>query len=140
MEDKLISAKALLERAKHYGYAIRSDCHPFDAVCIQGEAFRQMVEEAPAVNAVRIPCQLGQTIYEVHLLKNGEHSHTNELVVVGIHIGDFPKLRAQRRKNYLCVVFPSSSILGRVPMDKLGKTVFTTQEEAKAFADSRRKC
>ena len=138
MEDKLISAKALLERAKHYSYAIRSDCHPFDAVRIQGEAFRQMVEEAPAVNAVRIPCQLGQKIYEVVLLRDGRYSHTSPLTVVGIHVGLWPKYRGHKRKDYLCVTYPTSELLGRISLDRIGKTVFLTKEEAKAFANSRR--
>lgn len=134
MEDKLISAKALLERAKHYSYAIRSDCHPFDAVRIQGEAFKQMVEEAPAVNAVRIPCELGQTIYEVVLLKGGKCSHITPLTVVGIYVGAWPKYRGHSRKDYLCVTYPTSEVLGRIPLDKIGRTVFTTLEEAKFVA------
>lgn len=136
MEDKLISARALLERAKHYSFAIRNDCHPYDAVRIQGEAFRQMVEEAPAVKAVQIPCDLGQKIYEVVLVRDGGYSHINPMTVVGIHVGAWPKYRGHKRKDYLCVTYPTSEVLGRIPLDKIGKTVFTTLEEAKFFADT----
>ena len=84
------------------------------------------------VDAVVMPCKIGQTVYEVVYLRNGTVSHVSPLKVVGIHIGDFPDLRGHKRKSYLVVVYPTSEILGRIPLDKVGKTLFMTKKEAEA--------
>jgi hypothetical protein len=81
---------------------------------------------------VELPCKIGQTAYEVVYLRNGTVSHISPLKVVGIHIGDFPDLRGHKRKSYLVVVYPTSEILGRIPLDKVGKTLFMTKKEAEA--------
>lgn len=50
----LISRSALLASATKYKYEITSDCHPFEELRIQGKAFRKMVDDAPAVDAVEV--------------------------------------------------------------------------------------
>lgn len=86
---------------------------------------------------VELPCKIGQTVYEVVYFRNGTAGHIIPLKVVGIHIGDFPDLRGHKRKSYLVVVYPTSEILGRVPLDKVEKTIFLTQKEAEAVFKER---
>ena len=87
---------------------------------------------------VELPCKIGQIVYEVVYLRNGTFSHINPLKVVGIHIGNFPDLRGHKRKSYLVVVYPTSEILGRIPLDKVGKNIFLTKEETEAAIDKRK--
>ncbi len=94
----------------------------------------EALDDQPTVDAVPIPCKLGQMVYEVVYVKNGTVSHINPMKVVGIHVGDFPDLRGHKRKSYLVVTHPTSDLLGRVPIDKIGKTVFMTKESAEAAA------
>lgn len=81
---------------------------------------------------VVLPCKVGQTIYEAVRFRGGGYSHINPMTVAGIHIGDFPDLRGHKRKSYLAVTHPTSDILGRVSIDKIGKTVFLSRAEAEA--------
>ncbi len=72
------------------------------------------------------PCKVGDKVYEV-LLKC---DYIRSLNVVGFHLGKFPDLRGHKRKEYL--VCYSDYSLTRVDIDKFGKTVFLTKEEAEA--------
>lgn len=87
---------------------------------------------------VELPCKIGQIVYEVVYFRNGTVSHINPLKVVGIHIGNFPDLRGHKRKSYLVVAYPTSEILGRIPLDKVSKTIFLTEKEAKAAIAGRK--
>ena len=72
------------------------------------------------------PCKAGDKVYEV-LPKCG---YIRSLDVVGFHLGKFPDLRGHKRKEYL--VCYSDYSLTHVDLDKFGKTVFLTKEEAEA--------
>ena len=50
--------------------------------------------------------------------------------VVGFHLGKFPSLRGCKRKQYL--ICYSQYSLVHLDIDKIGKTVFLTREEAEA--------
>lgn len=50
----LIDRAALIASASKYQYAVRRDSHPYEALKIQGEAFRKMVDEAPAIDVVPV--------------------------------------------------------------------------------------
>ena len=50
----LIDRAAMIASASKYRYAVRRDSHPYEALKIQGEAFRKMVDEAPAIDAVPV--------------------------------------------------------------------------------------
>ena len=126
----------LISRAE--AKALFDDIPPY--IGMTGGCVKSMIDGLPAVDAVPIPCKLGQTIYEVVLLRGGSVSHINPMTLVGVHVGNFPDHRGHKRKSYLVVVHPTSDILGRVPMDKIGKTVFTTLKDAEAFVSARRKC
>lgn len=75
---------------------------------------------------MRPPCKVGDKVYEV-LPKCG---YIRSLNVVGFHLGKFPDLRGHKRKEYL--VCYSDYSLTHVDVDKFGKTVFLTKEEAEA--------
>lgn len=123
-KERLIDANALKESIESKVYW--SSYHPDDVM--------EYIDEAPTVDAIPIPCKLGQMIYEVVHVKNGMVSHINPMKCVGIHVGDFPDHRGHKRKSYLVVTHPTSDLLGRVPLDKIGKTVFLTKEAAERAA------
>jgi len=78
----------------------------------------------PAENVIVPPCKVGDVAYEV-LPKCG---YIRSLNVVGFHLGKFPDLRGHKRKEYL--VCYSDYSLTHVDIDKFGKTVFLSREEA----------
>ena len=79
---------------------------------------------------VELPCEFGSTVYEMVLNKDKSFSYFNTHKVVGVHLGDFPNLRGQKRQEYLVTHCESINYLSRIPLNKLGKTVFLTKSEA----------
>ncbi|MBQ8808640.1 MAG: hypothetical protein IJZ81_04970 [Clostridia bacterium] len=73
---------------------------------------------------MRPPCKVGDIVYEA-LPKCG---YIRSLNVVGFHLGKFPDLRGHKRKEYL--VCYSDYSLTHIDIDKFGKTVFLSKEEA----------
>lgn len=73
---------------------------------------------------MRPPCKVGDKVYEA-LPKCG---YIRSLNVVGFHLGKFPDLRGHKRKEYL--VCYSGYSLTHIDIDKFGKTVFLSREEA----------
>ena len=53
-EKRLIDANALLETGSGIKMIVPVNCHPYEAIRIQGNAFRKAVEEAPTVDAVEV--------------------------------------------------------------------------------------
>ena len=75
-----------------------------------------------------LPCKVGDTVYSV---KGG---FIKSDTVVGFHLGRFPTLRGQARKEYL--VCYNINYLSHIDIAQIGKTVFFTREEAeKALAE-----
>ena len=70
------------------------------------------------------PCKVGDTIFGVVVKSN----HIYSAQVVGFHLGKFPTLRGHKRNEYL--VCYSGYCLRHIDIDKIGKTVFLTREEA----------
>lgn len=52
--SRLIDANELLKTGSRIEIAIPRNCHPYEAIRIQGNAFRRAVEEAPTVDAVNV--------------------------------------------------------------------------------------
>lgn len=51
---RLIDADALIKSAENFRFVVRDFENPFDAVRYQGKKFREMVENAPTVDAVPV--------------------------------------------------------------------------------------
>lgn len=79
---------------------------------------------------VELPCKVGDVVYEMVLNRDKSFSHWNTHKVVGVHLGNFPDLRGHKRQEYLVTYCELMNFLGRIPLNKLGKTVFLTREEA----------
>ena len=75
-------------------------------------------------NIIVPPCKVGDKVYEV--LPKVNHIRTN--TVVGFHLGKFPNIRGHKRKEYL--VCYSDYSLTHIDIEKFGKTVFLSREEA----------
>ena len=73
---------------------------------------------------VKPPCKVGEYVYKI----NTAFNYVLECKVVGFHLGDFPTLRGQKRKEYF--VCYSDYHLYHIPFDDLGKTAFLSKEEA----------
>lgn len=79
---------------------------------------------------VELPCKVGEEIYEMVLTRDKSFSHWNTHKVVGVHLGNFPDLRGHKRQEYLVTHCEVMNLLNRIPLNKLGKTVFLTRVEA----------
>lgn len=96
------------------------------------ETFRiEKVAEYLLANGVIVtPCKVGDKVYVLNVPKYGKVHGINRATVVGFHLGDFGKLLGHKRKEYLCVVYDTSPYITHIPLDRIGKTVFLTKEEA----------
>lgn len=79
---------------------------------------------------MELPCKIGEEIYEMVLNRDKSFSHCNTHKVVGVHLGNFPDLRGHKRQEYLVTHCKVMNLLSRIPLNKLGKTVFLTREAA----------
>lgn len=86
---------------------------------------------------VELPCKVGNAVYETVFNRDKTFSHINTHKVVGIHLGDFPDLRGHKRQEYLVTHCKMMNLLSRIPLNKLGKTVFLTKEEAEKALEER---
>lgn len=82
---------------------------------------------------IETPCKVGDTVYTV--VFRSEYIHSAK--VVGFHLGKFPTLNGQKRKEYL--VCYSSCYLRHIDIAQIGKTAFFTREEAEKALAERRK-
>lgn len=85
---------------------------------------------------VELPCKLGDPVYIIVNLKNGNPSHIVERRCTGIHITEKVfKHRAEKAHRYLA----TNSDIGfaqHIPFTEFGRTVFFTREKAeKALAE-----
>ena len=92
-------------------------------MCLTYEGFADYLLENGVVCP---PCKVGDKVYEV--IPKGDCIRS--LNVVGFHLGRFPDLRGHKRKEYL-VCYSNYSLI-HLDIDKFGKTVFLTREEAEA--------
>ena len=77
------------------------------------------------------PCKVGQTVYQIVLLKD-KTGFIVERKVVGFHMGDFPAIRGHKRSQYLIVHHDATNSITHIDIKQIGKTVFLTREEAQA--------
>ena len=85
---------------------------------------------------IETPCRVGDTIYKVIFHKSGTGACV-EYQVVGFHLGDFPKLRGQKRKQYFIVWHEVTNDISHLDFEQLGKTVFLNREEAEEALKAR---
>ena len=115
----LIDRAALLETLMPYVQNRSGDI--FDAI--------DAIKAIHAVDAVILPCKLGNTVYEVHRWKDGS-GFIVESKMVGLHLFDEKSRRNLPRKEYM--VLRCNGYSKHVDLDKLGKIVFLSREEAEA--------
>lgn len=84
------------------------------------------------------PCKIGDTIYHAIFHKSGTGACV-EYQVVGFHLGEFPKLRGQKRKQYFIVWHEVTNSISHLDFEQIGKTVFLTREEAEQALKEREK-
>ena len=87
----------------------------------------RLADHLIANGVIVLPCKVGDTVYSV------KGNFIKSDTVVGFHLGRFPTLRGQARKEYL--VCYNINYLSHIDIAQIGKTVFFTREEAeKALA------
>lgn len=90
-------------------------------------------------NVMILPCDIGDTIYEAFFTKDGTGSHICEYICSGIHIADkVTRWRSDKPVRYFVLKTAEGHSI-HVRMDKLGKTLFLTREEAEAALRKGRK-
>lgn len=100
----------------------------------------KLLEDTPTLkNIILMPCDIGDTIYEVIFTKEGTGSHIRGLICSGIHIAEkVTRWHLEMPCRYIVVKTPEGHSL-RLRMDELGKTLFLTREDAEAAMRKGRK-
>lgn len=100
----------------------------------------KLLEDTPTLkNIILMPCDIGDTIYEVIFTKEGTGTHIRGLICSGIHIAEkVTRWHLEMPCRYLVVKTPEGHSL-RLRMDELGKTLFLTREDAEAALQKGRK-
>lgn len=101
-------------------------CKKEDVLKFNKEVLDKFADYLFADGWIRLPCKVGDIVYEVV----AHYSYIMPREVVGFHLGNFPALNGHERKPYLVCYDKTSRLLRHIPLDKLGKTVFLTREEA----------
>ncbi len=90
------------------------------------------IDLAPTVNAVPIPCHIGDTVYVAVFTTDGTGSHICERICSGIHISEkVTRWRHETPVRYL-VLKTDDGYSIRIRMDEIGKSLFFTREDAEA--------
>lgn len=108
-----------------------------EKIGILGKTFRQAILNAPTVNAIPIPCNIGDIVYVVVFTADGSGSHICEYVCSGIHISEkVTRWRHETPMRYL-VLKTDGGYSIRIRMDEIGKSLFFTREDAEAAVNDK---
>ncbi len=77
---------------------------------------------------IETPCKIGSTVYRV-TPRNRLIRHITEATVSAIHISQLDNGSLSIKESYL-TLSKSGGYYARIPMSQIGKTVFSTREEA----------
>lgn len=103
-----------------------------EKIGILGRTFRQAILNAPTVNAIPIPCNIGDIVYVLVFTTDGSGSHICERVCSGIHVSEkVTRWRHETPIRYL-VLKTEGGYSIRIRMDEIGKSLFFTREDAEA--------
>ncbi len=89
----------------------------------------------PKSRFVELPCEVGQTVYKIVCYTNLKAPYPIPVKIVGFHLGKFPDLRGNRRKEYLIGYDDITHSLVHLDIAQIGKTVFVG-ENAKEEAEN----
>ncbi len=90
----------------------------------------EYIENAPTINAVMIPCNIGDTVYVAVFATDGTGSHICKRICSGIHISEkVTRWKRETPVRYL-VLKTDDGRCTRIRMDEIGKTLFFTRSEA----------
>ena len=91
-------------------------------------------------NVLILPCNIGDTLYEVIFTKEGTGSHICERICSGIHIADkVTRWNVDKPTRYFVLKTEGGHSI-HIRMDELGKTLFLSREEAEAARRKGREC
>lgn len=96
------------------------------------DTHQKILKLYPTVNAMVLPCKLGDSVYIIVNLKGGIPSHIVERKCTGIHITE--KVfghRSEKASRYL-VTNSDIGFAQHIPFTQFGKTVFFSRKEAEA--------
>ena len=100
----------------------------------------KLLEDTPELkNVILMPCNIGDTIYEAFFTKDGTGSHICEYTCSGIHIADkVTRWKSEKLVRYFVLKTAEGHSI-HVRIEKLGKALFLTREEAEAALRKGRK-
>ena len=113
-------------------------CDEFGTDHLFIDAIVYEIGNAPTVEAMPLPCKLGDPVYIIANLRNGNPSHIIERRCTGIHITE--KVfghRAEKAHHYL-VVNSDIGFAEHIPFAKFYETVFFSRKEAEAALAERK--
>ena len=105
-----------------------NDCRSMDGYGM--DLVEKQADHLLANGVIVPPVSIGNTVYELIVPRYGKSHHINKATVMGFRLGDFRDLCGHKRKEYLCVLYDTSPYITHITLDKIGKTVFLTKEEA----------
>lgn len=122
-EKRLIDANALLELVQ-FRLPIDNQNAEVIAGCVN--ITRRLIENAPTVDAVEVPCKVGNTVFfvDTECDENGKES-------LGISVGKIHSFSIQSEGLWAYCRYESGLTYWHKVDDYFGKTVFLTEEEAK---------
>lgn len=82
-------------------------------------------------------CTCGDTVYKLIKTKDGSGFIVEEQLC-GFHYIDPPKQRSNKRGSYMIAYHETSGHISHLPVSEVGKTIFSTYEDAKKALDERR--
>lgn len=91
------------------------------------EAVLERIDNEPTMDAVPIPCKIGDTVYYCRFDKDG-YGWITPCVVTGIHIS--LNRKTGKPENYLVARIPPCMLSVHIPMKDLGARLFLSREEA----------
>lgn len=123
-----IDAGALKEwfaaQIDHYKKYSGDNCN---AMVSAYEAVLERIDNEPTMDAVPIPCKIGDTVYHCRFDKDG-YGWITPCVVTGIHIS--LNRKTGEPENYLVARIPPCMLSVHIPMKELGARLFLSREEA----------
>lgn len=95
------------------------------------EHLRSLIDAEKSGRIIVLPCKVGDTVYRVIRTKDGG-GHIAPAVVSGIHMADTVRGYRYKKDTEYIVLRVDGYYCDHVDVKKFGKTVFLTQEEARA--------
>lgn len=92
----------------------------------------RIIDEQATVEAIAMPCSVGDDVYIVKKCRDGTASHIVEKKCTGVHVTKKVFDHAREKEKLYLVTNNDIGHAQHIPFSEIGKTVFFTTEKALA--------